>query len=70
METPLPPAPGKIFLNNKEAAAFLNLSPRTLDKQRTQGSGPPFRKFGRKVLYAVTDLEDWAAQRKRYSTSA
>ena len=33
------------------------LSPRTLEKQRVIGGGPRFRKFGRRVMYAVADLD-------------
>ena len=44
------------FLTNDEAAAFLRLSPRTLEKQRVLGGGPRFRKFGARVLYAAEDL--------------
>ena len=51
------------YLTNAEAATFLRLSPRTLEKQRVIGGGPRFRKFGRKVLYAVEDLEAWANAR-------
>ena len=48
------------YLTNDEAADYLRLSPRTLEKQRVQGGGPRFRKFGRRVMYAMTDLEAWA----------
>lgn len=73
--TPLPPAgdasnldvpstPGQShYLNNDEAAAFLRLSPRTLEKQRVIGGGPRFRKFGRRVMYAFADLQAWADAR-------
>jgi hypothetical protein len=61
--------PERVFLNNDEAAQFLNLSPRTLEKQRVIGGGPRFRKFGRRVLYAVIDLEAWANERTCESTS-
>jgi Helix-turn-helix domain len=61
--------PERVFLNNDEAARFLNLSPRTLEKQRVIGGGPRFRKFGRRVLYAVIDLEAWANERTCESTS-
>ena len=63
------PADAPRFLTNAEAAAFLKLSPRTLEKQRVTGGGPPFRKFGRRVLYAVEDLERWSAERVCESTS-
>jgi hypothetical protein len=62
------PAAG-LFLNNDEAAKFLNLSPRTLEKQRVIGGGPRFRKFGRRVLYAAKDLEAWANSRTFETTS-
>ncbi|MCW6532511.1 helix-turn-helix domain-containing protein [Sphingomonas sp. MMSM20] len=57
------------FLSNEEAAAFLRLSPRTLEKYRVIGGGPRFRKFGRRVFYAGADLVAWAAQRVCDSTS-
>src|SRR3569832_1785721 len=57
------------YLTNNEAAAFLRLSPRTLEKQRVIGGGPRFRKFGRRVMYAVADLEAWADARSFEMTS-
>ena len=57
------------YLTNAEAAKFLRLSPRTLEKNRGLGSGPRFHKFGRRVLYAVADLETWAAERGHDMTS-
>jgi len=57
------------YLTNDEAADYLRLSPRTLEKQRVFGSGPKFRKFGRRVMYAVADLDAWAAERSFASTS-
>jgi len=47
------------FLSNAEAAAFLGVSPRTVEKYRRDGRGPRFYKFGRRVLYARSDLERW-----------
>ena len=57
------------YLTNDEAAEYLRLSPRTLEKQRVIGGGPKFRKFGRRVMYAVADLDAWAADRSFDSTS-
>jgi predicted DNA-binding transcriptional regulator AlpA len=57
------------FYSNDEAADFLRLSPRTLEKYRVRGGGPPFRKLGRRVVYALSDLEDWANRRVCDSTS-
>ncbi|MGA3985511.1 helix-turn-helix domain-containing protein [Ralstonia nicotianae] len=57
------------YLTNDEAAEYLRLSPRTLEKQRVIGGGPRFRKFGRRVMYAVADLDTWADQRSFEATS-
>jgi molybdenum cofactor biosynthesis enzyme MoaA len=57
------------YLNNDEAADVLKLSPRTLEKFRVIGGGPRFRKFGRRVVYSIQDLEAWADQRSCDSTS-
>ena len=51
------------YLDNREAAHYLKLSPRTLDRLRLTGEGPRFRKFGRRVIYAIEDLEVWANER-------
>jgi hypothetical protein len=50
------------YLTNDEAAGYLRLSPRTLEKQRVIGGG-------RRVMYAVTDLDTWADQRSFEATS-
>ncbi|MHA6834462.1 helix-turn-helix transcriptional regulator [Ralstonia pseudosolanacearum] len=63
------PAQPARYLTNDEAAEFLRLSPRTLEKQRVIGGGPRFRKFGRRVMYAVADLEAWADARSFEATS-
>lgn len=57
------------FLNTAEAGAYLKLSPRWLEKLRVIGGGPRFRKLGRRVVYTVNDLEDWADARSCTSTS-
>ena len=66
--TTQPPAQSPRYLTNDEAAAFLRLSPRTLEKQRVIGGGPRFRKFGRRAMYAVSDLEAWADARSFEAT--
>jgi hypothetical protein len=57
------------YLTNDEAATYLRLSPRTLEKQRVIGGGPRFRKFGRRVMYAIVDLDAWADQHSFEATS-
>ena len=48
------------FLRTPEAARFLGLSGRTLEKHRTYGTGPAYRKLGGRVVYSVEDLQAWA----------
>ena len=59
----------KIRLRQAEAAEFLGVKPRTLEKWRYVGGGPPFFKLGSAVVYDVAELEAWLATRKRTSTS-
>jgi predicted DNA-binding transcriptional regulator AlpA len=61
--------PNLVLLDNQEAADFLKLSPRTLEKLRVTGNGPLFRKLGRRVLYARADLEAWVDARICTDTS-
>jgi len=57
------------FLRTSEAARFLSLSGRTLEKHRSYGTGPLYRKVGGRVIYALTDLVAWAERGARRSTS-
>ncbi len=57
------------LLRTPEAARFLGLSGRTLEKHRTYGTGPTYRKIGGRVVYTVDDLQAWAARGVRRSTS-
>jgi len=57
------------FLRTFEAARFLALSGRTLEKHRTYGTGPKYRKIGGRVVYALDDLKAWADRGAKLSTS-
>ncbi len=57
------------FLRTPEAARFLGLSGRTLEKHRTYGTGPAYRKLGGRVVYAIDDLRAWADRGAVTSTS-
>ncbi|KSB91686.1 transcriptional regulator [Caulobacter vibrioides] len=57
------------YLRTQEAARFLGLSHRTLEKHRTHGTGPGYRKLGGRVVYAIDDLTAWADRGARISTS-
>jgi len=57
------------LLEQDEAARLIRHSPRTLERQRWAGTGPPFLKIGRKVLYDRQELLAWARSHRRTSTS-
>jgi predicted DNA-binding transcriptional regulator AlpA len=56
-------------LSVKETAAYLSVSKSWLDKRRLDGNGPTYLKFGRRVVYDIIDLENWAASNRRRHTS-
>ena len=61
------------YLTTVEAADFVRLSPRTLERLRVDGTGPKFIKAGRgkraRVLYRVADLKEWLESDVYQSTS-
>lgn len=57
------------YLRTPEAARLLGLSGRTLEKHRTYGTGPSYRKIGGRVVYAIEDLKAWANRGLKSSTS-
>lgn len=60
---------GSPFLNTDQAAHYVGLSRRTLEKMRTAGGGPRFRKHGRYVRYHIDDLDAWSEAHGKTSTS-
>jgi hypothetical protein len=68
MLEPQPALPPR-FLRTVEAARFLGLSGRTLEKHRCYGTGPAYRKIGGRVVYALPDLQAWADRGLKSSTS-
>ena len=57
------------LLDTREAAAWLGLSPKTLERYRVSGEGPEFQRFGSRVRYLLKDLEAWASARRGASIS-
>lgn len=54
----------------REAALFLTLSQRTLERLRCTGSGPKFVRLTRgRIAYREADLQEWLAPRVTSSTS-
>ncbi len=51
------------------ASKHVGLSVSTLNKLRVFGGGPVFLKLGRRVVYDISDLDEWLASKRRRSTS-
>src|SRR5471032_3289247 len=51
---------GSPFLNTPQAAHYLGLSKKTLEKFRVIGGSPKFRRHGNHVVYHIKDLDDWS----------
>ena len=49
------------YVDEDGTADFLGLPPRTLERYRTTGVGPAYRKHGRRVY--------WSESRRRWSTA-
>jgi len=68
-----PPPPDDRLLTTTEAAAYLRLAPKTLERFRVTAGGPPFLKAGpgkrARVLYRQSDLDAWLAKFSYASTS-
>lgn len=52
--------PQRPFLNTPQAAHYVGLSARHLERMRSRGGGPRFRRHGRFVFYHVEDLDAWS----------
>lgn len=60
----------KLLLTEAEAAQVVGFSPRFLQQRRREGGGPVYiRVSARAVRYRLADLEAWAEERARTSTS-
>ena len=57
------------YLSTRQAAALLGLSPRTLERYRVTGGGPPYLTYCNRVHYLRSDLDVWALEGRRRSTS-
>lgn len=57
------------MLTQHEAANYVRLSERTLERLRLTGGGPRYAKLGRRVVYRQSDLDGWIASHIVSSTS-
>jgi hypothetical protein len=54
------PWSGRPFLNTPQAAHYLGLSSRHLERLRSRGLGPVSRRHSRFVVYHIDDLDAWS----------
>ena len=69
MAPPDPGAPHR-YLRTPEAARFVGLSIRSMEKHRIYGTGPRFSKLGGRVVYRIEDLQGWVDSSAKASTTA
>jgi excisionase family DNA binding protein len=58
------------FYTPVQAADFVKLSWRTLERMRQNGEGPAYRKHGRYIRYHIDDLEAWSNTHAMIRTDA
>ena len=58
-------------VDDPDAAPFILdvRAPDQFERWRVEGKGPAFRKFGKRAVYAETDLLEWSEAQRRTSTS-
>ena len=55
-------------MTETEAAALMEIAPKTLRNWRSAGKGPPFTKRGMEVVYHLSDIQQWALDKARPGT--
>ncbi len=58
------------FLTTPEAAAYLRVKKETMEAWRIRGGGPRFRRAGRRILYALEDIEAFLGDGMRSTSDA
>lgn len=56
------------YMSREEAADYINslglpITKGTLQKYATTGGGPVYRRFGKRAVYMVSDVNDWAIKK-------
>jgi hypothetical protein len=63
---PIPTDP--LLVSESRAAAMIGAAPKTLERWRARGGGPPFVRIGpRMIRYALDDLDRWWQARRAES---
>ena len=58
-----------VWCDTREAAEYLNSTPKTLEHWRRVGGGPRYAKAGRRCLYRYDWLDQWLETRSVTSTA-
>jgi hypothetical protein len=58
-----------LYLSTRDAAVRLSIGASTLKKLRVTGGGPAFHRIGRRVVYSIQILDEWATRSTFESTS-
>ena len=56
---------GDALLTEVEAARLLRIAPRTLRWWRQKGTGPPYVRLGRRVMYRRTAVQKWIEDKEK-----
>ncbi len=56
-----------LVYNTKEAAKYLGVSTRTLERWRKIGTGPYFIRMGHRIVYQLLDLKQWRLENRGLS---
>jgi hypothetical protein len=59
-----------VHLHQVELARRWRLSPRTLERWRWLGHGPRYLKINGRVIYRLSDIEEFEAESARNSTAS
>lgn len=62
--------PDPLYLNQRELADRLRVSPRTLERWRWLKIGPNYHKFGGKIAYALDDIQAYERRRRAETHSS
>lgn len=64
-----PASTDRPYINTAQAGHYLGLSARHLERMRSVGVGPQFRRHGRFVFYHIDDLDAWSRSTRSGETS-
>jgi predicted DNA-binding transcriptional regulator AlpA len=55
---------GRRFISERRLAEVLGRHPRTLQRWRQQGKGPPSTRIGRSFFYEINEVQEWMDRKK------